>query len=177
MKSFLQTVFLIAVIFALALAVDQMTPLKQLTLYLNRHPDPYKTITVGMSIIGWALLICAFALGLWTKGQSMSEEAARQYMQSGAGQPRISRRFYGRAAGREFRMVVTFREINDAFRTGAWLREPHWWPIFIGLVAMPLIASGMFGHFFVVGPPLVKLICGGALVYATLRTVWGFWRA
>ncbi|HLO34324.1 MAG TPA: hypothetical protein VK249_34585 [Anaerolineales bacterium] len=40
-----------------------------------------------------------------------------------------------------------------------------------------LLAFGMFGFFFVIGPPLVKLMCGGALLYAPVRTIWAFWKA
>jgi len=50
-------------------------------------------------------------------------------------------------------------------------------PIFLGLLAMIFIASGMFGFFFVIGAPFVKLICGSALAYAALRTAWAFWKA
>jgi len=167
----------VVVIFALAVAVDQITPLKQFTLYLDAHPEPYKSLTIGMSIVGWALLIGAFVLGLWLKGRPMSEAEAQEYMQSGAGRPRVKRIFKGLAAGREFRMEASFREIKEAVRRGAWVYDRGWWPILLGLLATPLIAYGMFGYFFVIGAPLVKLVCGGALAYATVRTGWGFWKA
>ncbi len=177
MKTFLRTALIIVIIFVLALAVDQITPLKQLTLYLNEHPDPYRAITIGMTLLGWVMLIGAFAFGFWIKSQPMREDEARRYMQTSAGQPHLSRRFAGQAAGREFRMAATFREVKDTLRAGGWLHELEWWPIILGLMALPLIAYGMFGYFFVIGAPLVKLFCAGALVYATLRTMWGFWKA
>jgi hypothetical protein len=177
MKTVLQTLLLVAVIFALAVAVDQITPLKQFTLYLGEHPEPYKRLTIGMSLVGWVLLIGAFVFGLWIRSQPMSEAEAQEYMQSGAGRPRVRRIFKGQAAGRQFRGTASFREIKEAVRSGAWARDPGWWPILVGLLATPLIAYGMFGYFFVIGAPLVKLACGGALVYATARTVGGFWKA
>jgi hypothetical protein len=177
MKALLQTLLLVAVIFALAVAVDQIAPLKRFTLYLSQHPEPYRSMAIGMSVAGWVLLIGVLGFLLIARGRPMSEAEARDFMQSSAGGPRLTRVLRGRAAGREFQIAASFREIKDAFRTGAWLREPGWWPLVIGLLAMPLIFYGMFGYFIVIGPPLVKLICAGALVYATLRTLWAFWKA
>jgi hypothetical protein len=47
----------------------------------------------------------------------------------------------------------------------------------IGLAGAFLAVYGMFGYFFVIGPPLVKLACGGALLYALIRSGWSFWQA
>ena len=177
MKTLARTFFFIALIFAVALALDQITELKQFTLYLDQHSEPYKRVTIGMSIAGWVLLGGAFAYGLWTQGKPMSEEEARRFMQTSAGRPRMRRRVFGPVAGWEFHEEVTVSEVKKAFRNGAWLREQRWRPIFVGFLALPLIAFGMFGFFFVIGAPLVKVMCAGALVYATIRTVWAFWKA
>ena len=107
----------------------------------------------------------------------MSEETARQFMRRGVGRRPTSQAFRGHAIGREFRREATFRQIKDAWRTRAWWRDSSWWPIFIGLLATFLIACGMFGFFVVIGPPLVKVLCAGAVVYAAVRTGWGFWKA
>jgi len=177
MKALLQTLLLVAVIFALAVAVDQIAPLKRLTLYLSQHPEPYRSVAIGMSVAGWVLLIGVFGFFLVARGRPMSEAEAREFMQSSAGRTRMTRSFRGRVAGREFQMAASFGEIKDVFRTGAWLRDPGGWPLVIGLLATPLIFYGMFGYFAVIGPPLVKLICAGALAYVTLQTVWAFWKA
>jgi hypothetical protein len=174
MKTFLQTVGLIAVLFVLAVVVDQFTPLKQLDVALREHPEPYRSITIGLSIVAWALLIGAFIVGIVSMGQPMSEKRAKAYI--GRRRNGVST-FRGKATGREFRMEASFKEIKDAIRTGAWLRDHSLWPLLIGLVGLTLAAYGMFGFFFVIGAPLVKLICAGALAYATARTVWGFARA
>lgn len=177
MKTLVQTILLVVVVFAVALAVDQVAPLKQFTAFLDQHPDPYRTITLVMAIGGWALLIGAFALGLWSMSRPMSEDEAQQFMRTSAGRPGQVRHLRGRAAGREFRRAATFREIKDAWRSGDWLTDPSWWPILLGLLGAPLALYGMFGYFLVVGAPTVKLVCAGALLYATARTAWGFWKA
>ncbi len=177
MKSILQTIGLIVGIFILAVAFDQITPLKQLTAYLAEHPEPYRGITIGLAVIGWLLLIVAFGGGIWSQGRPMTDDEAQEFMSTSAGNPRIKRKMWGKGVGREFRGTATFREIKDTIRTGVWLHGSSWWPILIGLVGLPFAAYGMFGFFVVIGPPLVKVICAGALLYATIRTVWGFWKA
>ena len=173
MKPFLQVLLIIVVIFASALVADMIAPLKQLTLYLAEHPEPYRSVTIAMSVVGWLLMIGMFAYTLWANGRPMTGEEARNFMRSSTGAHVLK----GRMGGREARMVASFPEVIDAIRTGAWLREPAWRPLFVGLIAMPFICVGMFGFFFVIGPPLVKLFCVGALVYIAVRTAWAFWRA
>ena len=51
------------------------------------------------------------------------------------------------------------------------------WPFLLGLVGLPFALCGMFGYFFVTGPPTVKLIIGAALAYAAVRFTWAWWRA
>jgi hypothetical protein len=177
MKTVFQTLLLVVAIIALAVVIDQITPLKQLTLYLDQHPEPYRRITIGMSVLGWVLMGYVFFLVLWMRGRPMSEDEARQFMRTSAGRPMINRAFRGKAVGREARTGASFHDIKEAFISGDWSRDPGWWPIFIGLLALPLVAYGMFGYFIVIGPPTVKVICAAALAYATVRTVWGFWKA
>lgn len=107
----------------------------------------------------------------------MSDERARRFMGRGVGRRPTSRFFRGRVAGREFRRGATFRQVKEAWHTGAWRRDSSWWPIFVGLLATPLIVFGMFGFFVIVGPPLAKVLCAAAVIYAAVRTTWGFWKA
>jgi len=177
MRSFFRTILLILAILALTLIAELIPPLKQLTVYLNEHPRPYKTITIVTSIAGWILFAVAIGYGLWTQGRPMSDDESLGFMEQSAGSPTIRRRFKGRTKGREFRTEMSFREFKEAWRSGEWRYERGWLPVFLGLLAVTLIAFGMFGFFIVIGPPLVKLLCGGALLYATVRTVWAFWKA
>jgi hypothetical protein len=177
MKTVFQTFLFIIVIFALAVVLEQITALKQLTLYFDQHPEPYKRITIGMSILGWVLMGYTFFLVLWMRGRPMSEDEARQFMRTSASRPMLHRVLRGKAVGREARTGASFHDIKGAFTNGEWRYDPGWWPIFIGLLALPLIAFGMFGYFIVTGPPTVKVICAGALTYAAVRTGWAFWKA
>lgn len=85
--------------------------------------------------------------------------------------------FRGKTVGNEFVDEASVREIKGAWRQQAWLTNPRWRRMYLMLAGGICMVLGLFGFFFVVGPPLVKLLCGGALLFATARTVWAFWRA
>lgn len=174
MRSILTTVLWVGLIIVLAIAVDQITPLNQHTSYLDQHPEPYRSITIILSVAGWGLLLGVLVVMLWRRGRTMSEGEAKRFMQESPVQTRVSARFSGIAAGREYRAEASFREIKAAVRSGEWRRDPGWWPLLAGLAAIILIVYGMFGYFIVTGPALVKVLCGGALLYATARSAWGF---
>ena len=48
---------IVAAVFALAVVVDRITPLKQLDAYFKEYPQPYMAITLGMFAVGFALLL------------------------------------------------------------------------------------------------------------------------
>jgi hypothetical protein len=172
MRALIRTLLWIAILFALALARNAIPPLDDFTRALEQNSEPYKTIAIVVSIVGWGILLLAFIVGFVLQSRPMSDPAARAFMQRTTRQ-----RVRGPAVGREFHIDTTFREVKHAARTGDWLRNPHWYPIFLGLGALPLIAYGMFGFFIVIGPPVVQVLCAAALVYATTRTRWSFWKA
>jgi hypothetical protein len=172
MRALFRTLLWVAILFALALALNAIPPLDDFTRALEQHPEPYKTIAIVVSIVGWGILLLAFVIGFVLSSRPMSDQDARAFLQRTTHQ-----RVRGPAAGREFHIDTTFREIKQAARTGEWLRNPRWYPIFLGLAALPLIAYGMFGFFIVVGPPVAQVLCAAALLYATVRTLWSFWKA
>ena len=172
-KPLLQTFLLIILIFVLAVIAELFTPLRQLTDYFNQNPQPYKAITIGTSIIGWILMAASIAHGLWTRGKSTRAEDELQLMENGDTSPTTYSSFRGHSKSREFHREVSFKEIKEAWQDGNW-HNSKWLSIFLGALAIIFIAFGMFGFFFVIGPPLVKLVCGGALAYGTVRTIWAF---
>jgi len=176
MKSLLRTFLLIVLIFVLAVIAEQITPLRQLTDYFKQNPQPYKAITIGASAIGWILVAGVIAYVVWTQGKPMTDDEALKFMEDSASPPTIQHRFMGKVKGSEFRTEVTFKEIKEAWQSGNW-NNSEWLPILLGLLAMIFIAFGMFGFFFVIGAPIVKLVCSGALFYAVIRTAWAFWQA
>jgi hypothetical protein len=178
LSSIFGLLIVIVAIFLFALLVDQITPLKQLDAYLKENPQPWTGMTLVGAFAGLSLLLFAWiSWGLLT-GQPMSEDEAKDYMHTSAGSPRLTRVFRGKATGFETPQgAASFREVKDAFRSGAWLRDPVMRVFCLGTVGLLLLALGGFGYFVVTAPPAAKLICAGALLYAFGRTTWGFWKA
>ncbi len=178
MKGFFNLIGLIAGIFLFAVLVDQITPLKQLDAYLKEHPQPWAGLTLGAAAVGFGLLILVWISWGQLTGRPMSEDEAREFMSRNAGTPVVNRVFRGKAAGIATpEGVATFRQVKDAFRTGNWLRNPRMRVFCVGTVGLLLLLLGGFGYFVVTGPPAVKVICAGALLYAFGRTAWAFWQA
>jgi len=172
-----RSLVVVAAVFVLAVAVDRITPIKQLEAYFKEYPQPYTAITLGMLAIGFALLLYTWVTILISQSRPMSEDEAKAFMSRRARPGWQVGGFRGKAIGREVRMTASFREIKVAFRTGGWLLDSKWRPICFGVIGTLLALMGMFGYLFVIGPPTVKVIVGAALAYALVRTVWGFWKA
>lgn len=45
---------------------------------------------------------------------------------------------------------------------------------FVTTVGGLMTVAGLFGFLFVLGPPSIKILTGGALLFALVRTAWGF---
>ena len=176
-RSVFSTLTLVVGIFLFALLVDQIKPLKQLDAYLKEHPQPYSAITLILLLLGCALLASALWIALTNQGRPMSEGEANEFISRGARPGWQVGVFSGKAAGREAKLEASFYDIREAFLSGAWLRDPTWWPICFGTIGPLLAMIGAFGYFFIIGAPAVKVIVGTALVYALVRTAWGFAKA
>jgi hypothetical protein len=135
------------------------------------------SITLGLLVVGFALLLYTWVAILIGQGRPMGEDEARAFMSRRARPGWQVGGLHGKAIGREARMTASFREIKVAFRAGDWLRDPAWRPICFGIIGALLALTGMFGYLFVIGPPTVKVIVAGALAYALVQTAWGFWKA
>ena len=179
MKGLLSQIGLIGAVFLFALLVDQITLLKQLDAYLKAHPQPWIGLALGAAAVGLGLLLFVWISWGSLAGRPMSAGQARNFMRSSAGQSWSGFAPLGKAAGgiATPEGVASFREVKDAFRSGAWLVNPALRVFCVGVVGLMLLVMGGLGYFVVTGPPAVKVICGGAALYAFGRTAWEFWRA
>ena len=178
MMGTLKFIGLIVAIFLFALLVDQITPLKQFDAYLREHSQPWVGLTLGAVVVGLGLLVFVWISWLKRSHRPMSEEEAQEFMRTSASQLNLNRVVLGRAFGITApEGVATFRQVKDAFRSGAWLRDPYLRVFCVGVIGLLLLVLGGFGYFAIIGPPTVKVICVGVLLYVFGRTAWGFWQA
>jgi hypothetical protein len=179
MKGLLNLIGLIGAVFLFALLADQITPLKQLDAYLKAHSQPWTGLALGVAAVGLGLLLFVWISWGILRGRPMSQDEAQDFMRASAGQSWVGFAPLGSAAGgiTTPEGIASFHEVKGAFRSGAWLYNPTMRVYCVGAIGLLLLVLGGFGYFVVIGPPAVKLICGGAVVYALGRTAWGFWKA
>ncbi len=173
LRGIFKEVIMIAALFILALLVNQITAREHLDAYLRQHPQPWTDLTLGLAGAGLVLLLFAWvSYGVLT-GRRMSDREARVYMSRSAAGPTVHRVSSGTVVDMTTpEGVATLHAVKEAFSTGAWLRDPTMRVYCVGMVGLLLFTLGGFGFFVVVGPPSVKVIFVGALLYAFGRTAW-----
>ncbi|MGH7207002.1 MAG: hypothetical protein ACREI2_12430 [Nitrospiraceae bacterium] len=64
--------------------------------------------------------------------------------------------------------------MKAAWKSGAVWRDSVWTRRLITTVGALMMAVGLFGFFVVIGPPWIKVLMGGALLYALVRMTLAF---
>lgn len=80
-------------------------------------------------------------------------------------------------AGGGFHIEFSFREMKEAWRSGAWLTDRWWRFSFYMMAAATVMIVGLFSVLFMVGHAGVRLVVAGALLYAVVLTSWGLMKA
>ncbi|MGH7324637.1 MAG: DUF3592 domain-containing protein [Candidatus Rokuibacteriota bacterium] len=172
-------------LFFVAMVVGESIPaLKDLERLMIPHQAPLLAITIGMTVIGFVLFMGGILSRIFGgAGEPMTHAEVEDLSRSVRleARPALARvswyRFRGRSAGSSFLEQFTLREAKEAWRQRAWRASPRWRSNFVVMIGVLLLAPGLFGIFIVLGPNGIKLLCGGALVYAAVRTITGFVRA
>jgi hypothetical protein len=169
------------VLVACAIAFGPYIPLlKQFSIDLVAHPQPYLAIAIGMTVIGLGLFIVVGIVNALRSGRRMTEPEARAYASAALRVPSYA--FYrgyfrGNAVGQQVVTSNSFRDIKEALRSGVWRHDPAWRRFLLMAAAALLWLYGAFAIAFVLGPPAIKLIVGAVLLYVTGRLTWSFWQA
>lgn len=173
-----RTALLIVVLFVVALGAEQITLLRDFDAYLAAHADlkgRLVTGLIGLAVIGGALLIGAQFLPEPRRPPWMSPRDTVTLAP-----PITFVEAHGRGSrwfGRGFAGEASFAATKEAWRTGAWRYSRPWRLLFVMALGAAFLLVGLFGLPIVLGPPLVKLLCAGTLLYALVRATWAFWRA
>jgi hypothetical protein len=179
-----QVAWLAAFLLVAALA-QSLPPLRRLDDFFRAHQRVFLISLGAAASVGLVLVIGGAVAMVLARGVAMSreeiEELERRMMRLKAGPPMALRwaavRVPKAAVGAEDEDVATFSEIKAAFRARAWQASPYWRRFFSMMIGALLLAIGLFGVAVVLGPPAVKLLFAGAMLYAAIRLLWGFARA
>ena len=150
---------------------------------VDANQTPWLITTGAAALLGLALMMGGILDLLMAQDQTLGHEDAEDVERSVrmAAQPvswrATSYRVWGTATGREGFDQFTFREMKQAWQSGAWRRETVWRRRYITALGALLLTIGSFGVAFTLGPPPIKAIVGGVLLYAAVMLMRGFSKA
>ncbi|MCC7353492.1 MAG: ABC transporter ATP-binding protein [Anaerolineae bacterium] len=173
-RSLWQTALVISGLLVLAVVAELLPPLQAFDAFLKDRPGVsqfLQILTLGMAILGGLMLVLAQFLPAPRHSLSTSQDEAESLS------PPLEYDEVKSGSSRSFSGEASFSAVKEAWRLRAWRYDRSWRIFFVMMAGALLMVVGLFGFFVVIGPPLVKLLCGGALLYALGRTAWGFRRA
>jgi hypothetical protein len=179
----LQIALMLAVLFVVAVLAEFVTPLHAMDAHLAALPGLKSALvglTTGLAAVGVFLLVgTQFIVRVGDERDLSQAEVERTVAARRAptAWSRFTYRLRGRAAGAGFSDEASFREVKEAWRRRAWRDEPRWRRFALMALGGLLTTLGLFGLPFVLGPPFIKLLVGGAVLYAAARTAIGFAQA
>lgn len=174
---------MIALVFV-AMVLGELPPLKALEAWMEPRETPLLVVVGSVAALGFVLLMGGVIHLVLTAGQPMShaeaEEFARRTRDAAAGPAAARRSAYlirGKTLGTRGSIEVSFSEVKEAWRAGAWRWSLRWRQVFVMFTGGLLLTFGLFALFLVAGPAWVKLLVGAAMAYAAVMLVRGFRRA
>ncbi|MBI3621640.1 MAG: hypothetical protein HY208_05565 [Nitrospirae bacterium] len=182
----IQTLKMVALAFAaifVGAVVSVIPPLPAWFESVDAHRNEWAVIMGGAALVGLLVMMSGILWLVFTKGNPITHEEAEDVERSVrmAAKPvtwrAASYKVFGTAQGQAAEDEFSFRAMKEAWRSGAWRLDPVWRRRYLTTVGAALMAIGLFGGGFVLGPPPVKVLTGGALLYATGMISRGFWKA
>jgi len=131
-------------------------------------------ITISMTVTGVFLL--AFTQFLVKVLESRRDHGAAAWLAAGEAMGWSARFFYGVTASAGFHDEARIWQLKRAFRNGDWWRKPRWRRFTLMILGAVLLFYGLFGLFFIISTPGIKLLVALVVAYATVRTAWAFYQ-
>lgn len=173
--------FAFAAIFAGAV-ISEIPPFPEWFAIVDVHQTPWLVTTGSFTVLGFVLMMGGILDLVMAQDRTLSHKGAEDVERSVrlAARPvawrATSYRVWGRATGRKGSDEFTLAAMKQAWRSGAWCRETVWRRRVITATGAALLATGLFGIAFTLGPPPIKAIVGSAMIYACVMLARGFWR-
>ncbi len=187
LRRWLNTGLFILALLAAAVVAEYITPLHDLDAYLQVHPGVARgswIVITGLTLLGTLLLVgTPFVVRVGDERRLRQEEAEALFIDS-QGEEDDSEgwqisidRFWGKSVGSAFGDEASLSEVKGAWRQRAWRTSPRWQRLFLMMAGGSCLLFAMLALFMLIGSPLIRLISIIALLYATLRISWAFWRS
>jgi hypothetical protein len=181
-RGVLQMVLMIAGALLIIGVGEALPPLQRLHAWTAAHQKALLAVTIPMGVIGLALFISGLVSLALFRNRAMSREEVNDLATCGfergpALWRRSSYRTSGMAVGVSVEDSASFSEIKAAWRDGTWKTSPRWRRMFLVLLGVAMLTTGIFGSIFVIAQAGMKLLIGGAYLYAVIRTAIGSARA
>lgn len=178
----LRNVLLALVVIAVG---ELLPPLQALEQWMAPRRAVLTWSTAGLAALGWLLLMGATLYRTATGGGSLKRDEIAAHVasvKSHLAGPMAASRAYRymlpkRAWGGGFSDEVSVAQFKAAWRQALWRSDSRWRGLFIMAAGAALMALGLFGIGIVLCSPGLKLLFGGALWYAAVRTTQAFLRA
>lgn len=182
MKTLLNIVSGLALVFVAAILAE-LPSMPALSAWIQQREWPLLMATGSLGVIGFTLMMGGILKLLMDRDESLSHDEVENVERSVrmAARPvtwrASSYRVWGRTAARQGSERFSFRELKQAWKSGAVWHEALWKRRFITSIGALMLTVGLFGSFVVMGPPWIKVLMSGLLLYTLSRITWGLWKA
>lgn len=182
MNRLLHMAVLLALVFVAAVLAE-LPPMPALAAWIQKREWSLMIATGSVGVLGFTLMMGGILKLLMDQDESLSHADVEDVERSVrmAARPvawrASSYRILGKAAGRQGAESFKLQELKAAWKSGAVWHIPVWRRRLITTIGALMLFIGLFGLIVVVGPASLKVLFGGALLYALVRLTWGFWQA
>jgi hypothetical protein len=182
LKEYGKLAVMLAAAFAVIVLGEIVIPITGLDRFIARYEAALTAAAIGMMAAGFVLFMGGILYRIFSGGEPMThaevEEQARRvaFEHRPAFARRSTYRLKGRSAGSSFYDQFSIKEAKEAWKQRAWRSSLRWRGNFIIMGGAVFLALGLFGIFVVIGTNGIKLLLGGAIVYAAVRTIVAFAR-
>lgn len=163
--------------------ISEIPPIPGWFKMVDANQTLWLVATGSAAVLGFALMMGGIMDLILAQDRTLNHEDAEDVERSVrlAARPvawrAASYRVLGRATGQEGSDEFTLGAMKQAWRSGVWRRQTVWRRRFITATGAALLAIGLFGIAFTLGPPPIKAIVGAALLYSCVMLLRGLRRA
>lgn len=182
MRTLLNVAGGLALVFVAAVLAE-LPPVQAAVAWIEAREWPLIIATGSVGVLGFTLMMGGILKLLMDQDKTLSHADVEDVERSVrmAARPvswrASSYRVWGSTGGRGGSDQFSFGQLKQAWKSGAVWHDAIWKRRAITAIGALMLTIGLFGSFVVMGPPWIKVLMGGLLLYAMTRISWGLWKA